>query len=189
MLPGLRRILRNAVTQAQHRVSRGRGGEKRAGAALTKALTCARVGGAKPGSGGRRRRGRDDVTGTPPQSDLRPGSGSGAGRGGGSRTCYGRVGRGASSGPGGPEETLRGPVALAVPPGCPRLSPRQPSDRVGEVPPPLHPRVSADCAELGAWAPAPAGSSGSGGAFPGLGRRASSGSWGCRRRGPGPCRR
>ena len=40
--------------------------------------------------------------------------------------------RGALSGWGGPEETLRGPAALSVPPGRPRPSLNQPRDRVGQ---------------------------------------------------------
>lgn len=151
LLPGLRRILRIAVAQGRSGVRAGLRREKRAGAVIKRAFTCAGGGGAKPGSaagGGasvmasrvRRRR------------TLRGSGGGGGGGRGGSRTCDFRVAleRGVLSGWGGPEATLRGLAALSVPPGRPCPSLNQPRDRVGEVPPAPHSLASADCVELGA---------------------------------------
>lgn len=112
---------------------------KRAGAVMTRALTCARAGGTKPGSRGGG--GAGAMTSRSRRRRATRGSGS-YGRGGGSSpTCDFRaaLGRDAVLGWGGPEATLWGPAALSVSPARPRPSPNQSSDRVGKVTPSLSP--------------------------------------------------
>ena len=108
--------------------------KKYAGAVRMPALTCPRVGGAKPGSGAGGGAGAM-TSGLGAAEQSSPGSGGGEGGGGGSQFYDFRaaLGRGSSSGWGGPEEKLRGPVALSSASWPPPPLPHQRSDRVGEV--------------------------------------------------------
>lgn len=108
--------------------------KKYAGAVQMPALTCTRVGGAKPGRGAGGGAGAM-TSGLGAAEQSSPGSGGGEGGGGGSQFYDFRaaLGRGSSSGWGGPEEKLRGPVALSSASWPPPPLPHQRSDRVGEV--------------------------------------------------------
>lgn len=122
-------------------------------------LTCAWVGGAKPGGPTQGRDGRGDVTGAPPQSESRPGSdgGGGADRSLGDLRLRSVGGRLRGVGWGGPEGPLWGLVSFC-PLGrpCPSLS--WDSVRVGDdrdAPAPLY--LFTEPGAPTRWGPPPAG--------------------------------